>query len=177
MRLSLTLPPKENGAVYRAEIRAEEKPWKGELLFYLEPVLARLEDYQAHPAFSRLFLESKRVKNGVVFCRRPRGREQPPVLALQWDAPGEFSTSRERALGRGGLRALAHRDLVLNNDVGAVLDPCLLLKIPFALAPGESRTVRLALAGSDSEFSALASVQSLLQKSAAGAEGLSLIHI
>ncbi len=171
VRLSLTLPPKENGAVYRAEIRAEEKPWKGELLFYLEPVLARLEDYQAHPAFSRLFLESKRVKNGVVFCRRPRGREQPPVLALQWDAPGEFSTSRERALGRGGLRALAHRDLVLNNDVGAVLDPCLLLKIPFALAPGESRTVRLALAGSDSEFSALASVQSLLQKSAAGAEG------
>ena len=171
VRLSLTLPPQENGAVFRAELRAEADHWKGELLLYLEPVLARLEDYQAHPAFSRLFLESKRVKNGVVFCRRPRGREQPPVLAVQWDASGAFTTSRERALGRGGLRALPHKNLSLDGAVGAVLDPCLLLKIPFDLRPGESKTVRLALAGSDSECSALASVQSLLQKPAAGAEG------
>ncbi len=66
------------------------------------------QDHLAHPAFSKLFVESRAIPGGVSFRRRPRGAEEHPVLAALWDGEGStFTTSRQAALGRGGLRALA----------------------------------------------------------------------
>lgn len=105
---------------------------------YLEPVLAKQADYAAHPAFSKLFLESAHTGDGVVFTRRPRrSGEGRAALAVLWDAPDAFfDTSREQALGRGGLRAL---EQALQGPAPQLrrsgLDPCLLLRVPVTLEP------------------------------------------
>ena len=69
------------------ELRRAELHWdgegvlEGELLCYLEPVLCGERDHLAHPALSKLFVESRAIPGGVSFRRRPRGAEEHPVLA------------------------------------------------------------------------------------------------
>lgn len=63
--LTLQVSEEENGELREVTLR-----WNGagertvELVCYLEPVLARREDYEAHPAFSKLSLESRDLGNG-----------------------------------------------------------------------------------------------------------------
>lgn len=54
-----------------------------EVLFYFEPCLARKEDAQAHPAFSRLFLSVRRdpATKLLFITRRQREGEAPMCLA------------------------------------------------------------------------------------------------
>lgn len=124
-----SLPRGERGAYWRIEV---EQEGDGELICYLEPMLAPQADYFAHPAYSKLFLESKKVENGVLFSRRPKENEERKALAIRWDRKASgIDTSREKALGRGGLRRLeqALKDPA-KGSVGAVLDPCLLVRFP-----------------------------------------------
>ena len=108
-RTGLALARLGSGELRRAELHWDgEGVLEGELLCYLEPVLCGERDHLAHPAFSKLFVESRAIPGGVSFRRRPRGAEEHPVLAALWDGEGStFTTSRQAALGRGGLRALA----------------------------------------------------------------------
>lgn len=162
----LQVPDRENGSLRTLTLDWQgEGPLCGELVCYLEPVLARREDYLAHPAFSKLFVESACAGDGVVFTRRPRSRrEGHPSLAVCWDAPRAFfDTSREQALGRGGLAALRQAlARPASSSAGAVLDPCLLCRIPFSLAPGEGASFRFALAGGDGAEAACQAARRLL---------------
>lgn len=129
VRVRLALPREERGALWTVELTGAEG---GEVVCYLEPVLARERDYQAHPAYSKLSLESYSLDRGVVFSRRPRTGSIRSALAVVWDREeARVDTSRENALGRGGLRHLAE---ALNGRIpgrtGAVLDPCLLVRFP-----------------------------------------------
>ena len=164
---TLRVPDRENGEIREITLRWEgEGELRGELACYLEPVLARWEDYRAHPAFSKLFLESAYTGDGVVFTRRHRSSaDGTPALAVCWDGAGAFfDTSREIALGRGGLRAMRQALAgPAHSSAGAVLDPCLLLRVPVTLAPGESFRLRLALSASDSGEEALAGAARLLR--------------
>lgn len=164
-RTELTLPQAGGGELRRAQLRwTGEGPLEGELLCYLEPVLFPMEDYSAHPAFVRLFLESGKVPGGVTFHRRPRGQAEYPNLCVLWSGENSrFTTSREQALGRGGLRALAgghHGDL--KGTVGGVLDPCLLVSWPVEVPPGGEFQVKLALGASDRMRAAVDHAQCLL---------------
>ena len=174
---SLRVPEGENGEIREVTLRWQgERPLRGELVCYLEPVLARREDYLAHPAFSKLFLESAYTGDGVVFTRRPRRPEEgTPALAVLWDREEAFfDTSRETALGRGGLRALPQAlSRPAQSSAGAVLDPCLLLRLPLALEKGDAFTVRLALAAGQGGEEAVEAARRLLQ-GGAGRENLLL---
>ncbi len=146
----LSVPEQEHGEARELTLRWQgDAPLRGELVCYLEPVLTRMEDYLAHPAFSKLFLESSCTGDGVVFTRRPRRPEDRfPAFAVVWDRETAFfDTSREVALGRGSLNAL---DLALkgpaHSSAGAVLDPCLLLRLPAVLAPGDTFRLRMGCA-------------------------------
>lgn len=154
MTHTLRVPERENGEIREMMLKnRSETTITEELILYLEPILARERDYEAHPVFSKLFLESTFTGDGVVFTRRPRrGTEGTPAMAVLWDAPQVFfDTSREAALGRGGLRGLENAvKKPAQSTAGAVLDPCLLARVPVTLFPGESRTVRFAVAASDS---------------------------
>jgi len=139
------------------EVRSVQLSWEGrqslegELFCYLEPVLARRRDYDAHPAFSKLFLESVPLFRGAAFLRHSRGGETNPALALVWEGEeATFTTSREKALGRGGLRSLdAWKPGPLNHETGGVLDPCLLLRVPVSLRSGQSLHFRVSMAAGE----------------------------
>ena len=165
-RTGLALARLGSGELRRAELHWDgEGVLEGELLCYLEPVLCGERDHLAHPAFSKLFVESRAIPGGVSFRRRPRGAEEHPVLAALWDGEGStFTTSRQAALGRGGLRALAGGGPgPLKGETGAVLDPCLMVRLPVRLRPGESCALRLALGVSDRLDAAADTAQRLLE--------------
>lgn len=128
--------------------------WEGTLCLLLRPVLDRWDSYAAHPAFSRMCVESQYLGCGVRFVRR-RGRGGlAPVLTLLWDRQeAGWSTNRERLLSTGSV--------VHENREGTVLDPCVALELPVVLSPGESCSLAIALAVGGEEDSRTAA-QALL---------------
>lgn len=113
----------------------------------LRPVLAPWREYEAHPAFSRLSLQSAGLGDGVLFTRRPGRGGRGTALAALWDGPAEWDTNRERSFGRG--------DPAAGPREGAVLDPCLSLRRQLELEPGRRYCLRLALGAGDQEGAVL----------------------
>lgn len=136
-----------------------------ELTSYAEIVLALPAADSAHPAFSKLFVETEFVPEigALLATRRRRSSDDREVFASHLAVvegevvgPLQWETDRARFLGRGRtLRtALAAEDgRPLSGTVGAVLDPIFSLRCRVRVAPGA--TVRVAfwtlVAGSRSE--------------------------
>ncbi len=163
-RTALSLPRRENGELRRVELFWNgRKKLEGEVLFYLEPVLCPRRDFDAHPAFSRLFLECSLEGNGALFRRRPRGEEESVYLAAAWTGEGASAAlDRSVALGRGGLRALAGRKPG-HLKPGMGTDPCLMVRIPLSLSPGERKTLSFVLVLGDSSAAAQAGARRVLE--------------
>jgi cyclic beta-1,2-glucan synthetase len=135
-----------------------------DLICYFEPVLSTERDFLSHPAFSKLSVETSLNENGIIMKRRHGVRERSAVLCFSCSKKMEFDTSREKALGRGGVRAIAHASAKEpSGSLGAVLDPCLYAKIKFTLRAGESKRIHFALAVSDDEETAAAGAQRILK--------------
>lgn len=116
---------------------------------YAEVVLAPAAEDTRHPAFTKLFVQSRYLASHqtLVFRRRPRGaREKPLYLAHAVHvAPGarsrlRWETSRERFVGRLGsaqspqaLKAPALSGFT--QTVGTVLDPVMATGLTLELAP------------------------------------------
>jgi cyclic beta-1,2-glucan synthetase len=119
-----------------------------EVTSYAELVLAAQGADLAHPAFSKLFVETEYLANGgaILATRRRRAPSDPEVWAahlavVDGEVVGkpEIETDRARFLGRGrGARsALAVIDgRPLSNTVGTVLDPVFALRHRVRIAPG-----------------------------------------
>ena len=107
---------------------------------YAELVLARHVDDVAHPAFSKLFVETEYLADvgAILATRRRRSPSEPEIWAahlavVDGEAVGkpEIETDRARFLGRGqGIRTpIALIDgRPLSNTVGTVLDPIFALR-------------------------------------------------
>ncbi len=115
-----------------------------EVTGFLEVVLNFSDAHAAHPAFSKLFVQTHRHEDGalLIATRRPRanGETHPAMaLGLVGAAPTEWETDRARFLGRGR-RVTEARALLapLSGTVGNVLDPVLALRTHLRLAPGET---------------------------------------
>ena len=171
VRTSLAVSRRERGELRRVELTSAKR-LDGELLFYLEPVLCAQRDFDAHPAFSRLFLECALEENGALFHRRPRGEEAGVYLSAAWTGErGEACLDRSAALGRGGLRALPNRKPG-PLETGAGSDPCLMVRIPVSLMPGERGTWALALSVGDTLDAAQAGARRVLEGKEGGAASL-----
>jgi len=124
-----------------------------ELTSYAEVVLATPAADDAHPAFSKLFVETEFVPGleALLATRRPRSASEPRlfaahVMALEGVAVGDvqYATDRARFLGRGrSLRtARAVRDgRPLSGTTGPVLDPIFSLRRRVLLAAGATARV------------------------------------
>ncbi|HEY6108649.1 MAG TPA: hypothetical protein VIV56_07075, partial [Gemmatimonadales bacterium] len=102
----------------------------------------------AHPAFSKLFVETEFLADskGLLARRRPRSPDEPSLWMghgcwLEGGAPGdvEVETDRVRFIGRG--RSLTDPAALdagtrLSGSVGPVLDPVFSLRRTVQLAPG-----------------------------------------
>jgi cyclic beta-1,2-glucan synthetase len=125
-----------------------------EITSYAELVLAPQSADVAHPAFSKLFVETEYLADvgAILATRRRRAPGEPEIWAahltvVDGEAVGapEFETDRARFLGRGnGVRTpIAVMDSrPLSNSVGAVLDPIFSIRRRIRVAPGA--TVRVA---------------------------------
>ena len=135
-----------------------------ELTSYAEIVLHDRGAHAAHPAFSKLFVQTEYV--GGAECLVARRRPRSPGERVAWMGhalvgPGrlEYDTDRAGFLGRGHTpawpRALASA-APLGRSVGNVLDPIISLRRAVRLAAGESAHFTLLLAAAGTREAVLA---------------------
>jgi cyclic beta-1,2-glucan synthetase len=149
---------------YRIENLSDDRR-RLDVTSYLEWVLGSPEADACHPAFSKLFVETRfdADRNAILAQRRPRSSQDAPLWGFHSvlvdpsrAASGEiqFETNRARFIGRG--RDLEHPAAMqagaqLTGDVGAVLDPIASLRVPISLEPGEQTDIAFLLGVASSE--------------------------
>ena len=121
-----------------------------ELTSYSEVVLSQAAADSAHPAFSKMFVQTEFVpeRGALLATRRPREANQAQLwMAHFCSFAGEvvgglqFETDRARFIGRGHdvRNALSIMDArPLSNTVGTVLDPVLALRRRVRIDPGQT---------------------------------------
>lgn len=155
LTLEVVVSAEDDGEVRRLTLsNTGRRPRDIEVTSYAEIVIAPQSADTAHPAFSKLFVQTEHVAatGSVLATRRRRSPAEAEVWAAhhsvaEGDGVGkaEFETSRSRFLGRGrdvrGPAAVVDGRL-LSGSTGSVLDPVFAIRRRVRLAPGA--TVRLA---------------------------------
>ncbi|CAN7672498.1 cyclic beta 1-2 glucan synthetase [Pseudoduganella sp. LjRoot289] len=138
-----------------------------EVTSYAEVVMAPAAADAAHPAFSKLFVQTEILpqETAILCTRRPRGKDEhmPWMLHLMTlhDAAinnVSYETDRSRFIGRGNT-AMAPRALLeagpLSGGEGSVLDPIVAIRYQIVLEPDESATVDIVTGMTDTREAAL----------------------
>ncbi|MEM6287693.1 MAG: glycosyl transferase [Bacteroidota bacterium] len=135
-----------------------------EVTTFAEIVLHDRAADAAHPAFSKLFVQTERVEGRPVLVakRRPRTPDDPPVWLTHWLDDGAeavtFETDRRAFVGRGRTRrdpAALDAPGRLGETTGAVLDPVVAIRCTVEVG-SEAAALALGLAGGRSRAEALA---------------------
>ncbi len=153
--LDVMVSPADNAEVRRVSVaNGGSRAREIDLTSYAELALAPPGADAAHPAFSKLFVQTEYLaREGVLLAtRRRRSSGEPEIWAahlavVEGESVGEteIETDRARFLGRGRevRTPMAVMDgLPLSNTAGAVLDPIFALRRRVRIPPG--RTVRIA---------------------------------
>jgi cyclic beta-1,2-glucan synthetase len=147
--LEVLVSAEDDAEVRRITILNLGDDWREiEVTSYAELVLTSQAADVAHPAFSKLFVETEHLAGlGAILATRRRGSPTEPeawaahLAVVDGVAIGkrEFETDRARFLGRGGsIRApiAAVNGRPLTGATGAVLDPIFALRRRVRIAPG-----------------------------------------
>ncbi len=138
-----------------------------ELTSYAEVCLNGRRADQAHPAFAKLFLETKfEPRHGALLARRrPRGADEQPVFAIHTSAASvsateeiEYETDRMRFLGRGRTAAnpaALDSGARLSRTTGPVLDPIFSLRRRVGLEAGETARIAFVTGAADTHEAAV----------------------
>src|SRR6185369_6413645 len=153
--LDVVVSPEFDAEVRRVSVaNAGSRARDIEITSYAELVLAPPAADTAHPAFSKLFIQTEYLTRigAILASRRRRSPGEPEIWAahvavVEGETVGEpeIETDRARFLGRGReIRApIAVMDgRPLSNTVGTVLDPIFALRRRVRVPPG--RVVRIA---------------------------------
>lgn len=125
-----------------------------EVTSFVEVALDHPAGFDGHPAFSKLFVQTRWLpeQQMLTASRRPRGHGDswPHLAHALLDAPvSDFLSDRPSFIGRGrdldAPRALTER-VSLGRMHGNVLDPALSLRSELELPAGEARNLRFVLA-------------------------------
>ncbi len=155
-----------------------DRPRELEVTSYVEIALAAVADDLAHPAFSKLFIETEYLpESAALVCgRRPRARDEARVWAVhvlsvdgRMQGPVEWETDRGRFLGRGRSPEdpVALDGRALSGTTGAVLDPIVSLRQRIRLSPGGFVRLSFATGMASSRDDALAMAHKYHDPSAA----------
>ncbi len=149
-KLEVIVSPEDDAELRRLTLtNHDSKAREIELTSYHEVVLATPAADDAHPAFSKLFVETEFVAGTLLATRRPRSALEPRIwlahtAVVEGSQAPQFETDRARFLGRGlGVHQPASiiNGGLLSGTVGAVLDPILSLRRRVRLEAGA--TVRV----------------------------------
>jgi cyclic beta-1,2-glucan synthetase len=118
-----------------------------EVTTFLELAMAPPIADDAHPAFSKLFIQTEYAEDEecLLARRRPRQESEKPIWAAhslivagKTLGPAEFETDRASFIGRGhrlsGPQGIRSR---LRGKVGSVADPAFIMRRKLSIAPGE----------------------------------------
>jgi cyclic beta-1,2-glucan synthetase len=152
--LDVAVSSEDDGEVRRVSIsNTGSRAREIELTSYAELVLGFAASDSAHPAFSKLFVETElEAEVGTLLAtRRPRAASDPPIWAahlavVEGESVGaaQFETDRARFLGRGqSVRApISVVDgRPLSGSVGTVLDPIFSIRRTLRVAPGATARI------------------------------------
>jgi len=155
-QLEIAVSAEDDVEVHRLSITNRgNEPREIEVTSYAEIALAPPADDLAHPAFSKLFIETEYLsESAALLCtRRKRAKDEPGAWAVhvlsvegRMQGPVEWESDRARFLGRGRgpENPVALEGRALSGTTGAVLDPIVSLRQRIRLAPGG--VVRMAFA-------------------------------
>lgn len=151
------LPSEQRQFIIRNKSNARQE---AELILYFEPCLAKRNDDTAHPAFSRLFLQSKYEIGSAVllFSRRKRSGEHDIHLAAGFAEPVafEYDCSRERILSRPAATASILEAASIPFKAGqGIPDSICCMKVKMELPPKAQKTLTLILCAASTEEEAL----------------------
>ncbi len=152
--LEIIVSPEDDAEVRRLSItNGGRRTREIEVTSYCELVLAPRASDVAHPAFSKLFVQTERVGSGgaLLATRRRRTSEEPEVWMAhhavvegEQSQPEEAETDRSRFLGRGReIRSPAAMaaGAQLSGTLGVVLDPVFALRYRMRIAPGATARI------------------------------------
>ncbi len=158
--------PEIGGEVHCVTVTNEGKSHREvTLALYLEPILCQKRDFEAHPAFYRLCMESRLTGGSLVITRRPGGTPMSCSLAVACSEVFEAETDKQRAFGRGGMESMAGALRRQGNDVRASSEPCALIRVRLSLRPGEEKHAVFAIAVAREGEGAAAAARNLLHRS------------
>ncbi len=152
--MEVLVSAEDDAEVRRVSIsNASSRAREIEVTSYAELVLAPQAADLAHPAFSKLFVETEYLPQAgaILATRRRRSPGEPEIWAAHLavvDGEGigkpELETDRARFLGRGNSPRTAtamHEGQALSNTVGTVLDPIFALRRRLQIAPGATARI------------------------------------
>ena len=152
--LDVIVSPEDDATCRRVSIsNFGKKPRTIDVTSYEELVLGPLDADAAHPAFSKLFVETEvdESAGALIARRRKRSPNDRDIYVAAFFAAGpsarrdfEYETDRAKFIGRG--RTLASPIAIINGrplggSTGAVIDPVFALRQTVIVPPGE--TVRV----------------------------------
>lgn len=150
--LEICVPPDRSAELRRLSLTNSGNSARVvEITSYIEVALAPPASDAAHPAFSKLFVQTEYDERNecLLAFRRPRDGEERTKWAMhsltigcESLGPVEYETDRASFIGRGHTLAKpVGLECRLSGTVGAVLDPAFVIRRRVSIAPGE--TVRL----------------------------------
>jgi cyclic beta-1,2-glucan synthetase len=173
-RLEITVSPESNAEVRRLTLSNTGNDTRIiEVTTFLELVLASPEADKAHPAFTKLFVETDYDTGAecLLARKRPRNTGEKSLWAfhtLSTDRPlgtVEFETDRARFIGRGYTLAKPKGlESRLGGTVGSVVDPAFVMRRRLSIPPGELVNLIAVTGVAETKEQALDIVQQLSQE-------------
>lgn len=120
---------------------------------YAELVLTTAASDTAHPAFSKMFVQTEYLAEfgALIATRRPRSPDEPQIWAAHFavvegeiTADPQYESDRLQFIGRGGqvgAAAALAQGAALSNTAGTVLDPIFSLRHRLAVPPGRNARI------------------------------------
>lgn len=153
-KMDVVVSSEDDAEVRRISIsNTDSKPREIEVTSYAELVMAPSAAEKAHPAFSKLFVQTEYLsKLGVLLATRRRRAPTDPEIwtahlsVVEGETTGEIEieTDRARFLGRtqNTRTPIAIRDgRPLTNTVGTVLDPVFAIRRRLVIQPGATARI------------------------------------
>ncbi len=149
-RLAVSVFPEENAELRRLTLmNPSDKQRTFEIYYYTPLSLTTNEAERAHPAFSKLFVTTRK-QDGILFAERRKRSENEKTFCgfaaaicegIQ-DGGMQFDTDRLSFLGRDAEKGKPFSlGRILSEKTGTVLDPCFAIKLRISIEAGMSGSV------------------------------------
>ncbi len=143
---SVRIELSENGTTEFRTVTIKNKrnqPLAGRLFFYFEPLLHTKEQVRSHPAYCKLFLESRYDPNTnqLIFQKRSKSDESSALIVVGFSDVKQhyqFSCCKQSSIQYHNNRFRFH--LPDQNDSAGTPDPCCMITLPIHL-PSKAKCV------------------------------------